>query len=74
MRVTMIKRYFIDTKCNRIDYGDEYSHDALAHKIVSKDSLLNEEYSKVKSLGFISESAFLVMKGYIYMRRKWSTI
>ena len=62
----MIERYFLDTDCNRIEYKDAYAHDELAAKIIEDNPNLKAEYSRVKDSGLVSESVFLVMKGYIY--------
>ena len=63
----MIKRYFYDTEGKRIDGKEEFMHDEIAEEIINNNPELLEEYNKIRQAGVISQSVFLVMKGYVYV-------
>lgn len=66
-----IERYFYDNKGNKINYSEGYQkdfiHDELAREIINNNPDLLKEYNEISRKGVISESVFLVMKGYIYV-------
>ena len=63
----MIQKYFYDTECKRIESDDGSCHDKLAEEIINKDPILLKEYKEIREKGVVTESVFLVMKGYIYV-------
>ena len=62
-----MQRYFFDPDCNKIEFEDAYVHDEIAKKIIECDQKLKEEYAEIRKSGVVSESVFLVMKGYVYV-------
>ena len=62
-----IKRYFYDKECNKIENDKLATHDEIAREFIQKNQGLLAEYKKVREAGFISESVFLAMKGYVYV-------
>ena len=62
-----IKRYYYDTNCNKVENEEAKNHDEIAKYVIENNPKLLEEYKKIRETGVISESVFLVMKGYIYV-------
>lgn len=66
-----IQRYYFDKDCNRIDaiYQNDYleTHNEIARRIINNNQEFLDEYNEIGKKGIISESVYLVMKGYIYV-------
>ena len=62
-----IKRYFYDPNSKKIENENALNHDEIAYEFIKNNPTLLEEYKKIREAGVISESVFLVMKGYIYI-------
>lgn len=69
--MTKIQRYYYDPNCNVIEAkqldNNTQTHDELAIDIINKNPDFLNEYNDTLKKGAISESVFLVMKGYIYV-------
>ena len=63
----MIARYFYDTDGKRLENKEENFHEEIAQNIINSNPELQKEYNEIRKKGIISESVFLVMKGYIYV-------
>lgn len=67
-----IKRYYYDTNGKKIESYDietqeaDY-HNEIAKTVINNNPNLLKEYTQIREKGVISESVFLVMKGYIYV-------
>ena len=67
-----IQRYYYDTNGKKIESYDIETQEADYHNEIAKIVIENnpdllKEYTQIRKKGIISESIFLVMKGYIYV-------
>ena len=62
-----IKRYYYDKDCNKVENEEATDHDEIARGVIQNNPELLAEYEKIRKAGFVSESVFLVMKGYVYI-------
>ena len=67
-----IDRFYYDFNgnkidCNTLNLDPSSTHDEIASAIIKQNPDLLNEYKKIRETGVISESVFLVMKGFIYV-------
>ena len=62
-----IQRFFYDTNGKKIEDKKDVIHDEIAKKIIANNPEYLEEYNDLKKNSNITESIFLVLKGYLYV-------